>query len=195
MGLSTFRQGGDSKGKRRTRPALARSAAAATEAAIATAAAVAAAATAVAAAAAAAAETASLRLRGAASHLLSALLAFALVVSLYVVNLGALDQALPVLDPRKVAEEVLTTIVGLNEAKALLVPAEGDARLPALTPATAATPATAVTPITATARGATAAAAIAATCGRKFASVSHDLRQPRGSRPVKCSGFLPLPLA
>ena len=134
--------GGSSKGSGRTRPALVGPAEAA--AAAAATAAVAAATAAAAAEAAVTAAEAALRLRGAAGHLLSALLAPALVERLDKVNLGSLDQALAVLDRREVAEEVLATVVGLDEAEALLVPPAGDTRL-APTAAAAPAPTTAVT--------------------------------------------------
>ena len=95
----------------------------------------------------------------------------ALVERLDVLNLGALNEALAVLDRREVAEEVLASVVGLDEAEALLVPAARDTGLappaPAVTTAVAAVAAVAavtvavaaVVPVTVAAVGAAAPAA------------------------------------
>ena len=157
-GFGSLWVGGGSKGRgARTWPDLVgtTSAAAAAEAAITLAAA---AATVAAATAAEAAAAATLRLGGAAGHLLSTLLAFALIIGLLELNLGSLDQALAVLDAREVAEEVFATVVGLDEAETLLIPAEGHTSR-----ATTAAAATAVAaPTVATAIAATVAATVAA---------------------------------
>ena len=66
----------------------------------------------------------------AAGHVLRAVAARALVLALDEADLGALDEAVAVLDGRDVAEEVLAAVVGLDEAEAALaLPAEGHARL------------------------------------------------------------------
>ena len=180
---------GVQKGKGRTRPALVGpTAAAAAEATIALA--TAAAAVAAAAEAAAADEAAALRLGGAAGHLLRTLLALALVERLHELDLGALDEALAVLDAREVAEEVLATVVRLDEAEALLVPALGNTSRAATAAATAASAAPTVTTAiaaavaaTATAGGAAAAAALpATTTTTKVSTVAHLVLKVVGPR-------------
>ena len=180
-GFGSLWVGGGSKGRGvRTWPDLVgtTSAAAAAEAAITLAAAAATVTAATAAEAAAAAAT--LRLGGAAGHLLSTLLAFALIIGLLELNLGSLDQALAVLDAREVAEEVLTTVVGLDEAETLLIPAEGHTSR-ATTAAAAAAAAVAAPTAVAAAIAATvtatvgtaAAAATTTTTTTKVSTVAH----------------------
>ena len=170
-----------SKGPRRTRPDLVGPTAAAAKAAIARAATTAAAATVVTAAAAVAVTAeANLRLGGVTDHLLSTGLPLLPVKGLPVLDLGALDQALAMLDKQDVEEEVLATVVGLDEAEAPLshwnedhaglAPAAATATptaAPTVTPTAAPTATTiAVTTIVAaTAVAAVVTTAVAATVG------------------------------
>ena len=71
-----------------------------------------------------AAAAAATLLADAARHLLCALFALALVVLLHEEHLGSLTECVAILDRRKVAKKVLATVVGLDEAEALLVPTE-----------------------------------------------------------------------
>jgi hypothetical protein len=61
-------------------------------------------------------------LGGPARHVRRALLAAAVVPDLRVLDLGSLDEALAVEDRREVAEDVLSSVVRLDEAEALVVP-------------------------------------------------------------------------
>lgn len=68
------------------------------------------------------------RFLAAASDILRALLTLAVIEPLGEVNLGALLQCASVHDGREMAEEILTAIVGADEAESAVVPALGDPR-------------------------------------------------------------------
>lgn len=68
------------------------------------------------------------RFLAAASDILRALLTLAVIEPLGEVNLGALLQCASVHDGREMAEEILTAIVGADEAESSVVPALGDPR-------------------------------------------------------------------
>lgn len=68
------------------------------------------------------------RFLAAASDILRALLTLAVIEPLGEVNLGALLQRASIHDGREMAEEILTAIVGADEAESAVVPALGDPR-------------------------------------------------------------------
>ena len=68
------------------------------------------------------------RFLAAASDILRALLTLAVIEPLGEVNLGALLQCASIHDGRDMAEEILTAVVGADEAESAVVPALGDPR-------------------------------------------------------------------